>query len=270
MGGSWDNTTNILAGQLATDRIINVSASVAQLLLGLAGLSALSSELVGATKLIRGLVLITLLSTAAFTTATILRSQYGDVPFQISFVVTNFFSKVATCAVLMALAPTKKHRLPTLVVELTALFWVLYSVNWIARNTSPVSGPAFNLVSFWHGYAKYDILTDVGIILSPINCMRSTTLPLQKQVIVSLAFLPRILSSLSALARWRLLKTAAQDDRDISVAGIIWDSCQGTAREEEQAQGIDKAAKGSRSNGVEVRAANNLVSRASRERSDES
>ncbi|RMZ87072.1 hypothetical protein DV736_g5699, partial [Chaetothyriales sp. CBS 134916] len=285
MPESWDKTMNMLAGN---DEIISVSASIAQVLLGLAAVSALSSELLGAIKLIRGLVFITLLSTTVFTTSTILRTQYGDVAFQMCFVVTNFLSKIATCAVLMALAPTKKHRLPTLVVEVTALFWAIYSIYWIANRTLSVSTgtllqteESFNLLDFWRGYAKFDILIDLGIVLSPINCVRSTALPLQKRVILCLAFLPRILATLSALARYWLLKVVVQYSSDISREGWLYNmatvtqvffgvlsalaphltpfrstilgSCQSKKVEEtKQEHDNDSTNRWSRSNGVEV------------------
>ncbi|RMZ81294.1 hypothetical protein DV737_g2570, partial [Chaetothyriales sp. CBS 132003] len=224
--------------------------------------------------------------------------QYGDVAFHICFVVTNFLSKIATCAVLMALAPTKKHRLPTLVVEVTALFWAIYAVYWITSNpvlacarTLSQTEQAFNLLDFWRGYAKFDILTDVGIVLSPISCVRSTTLPLQKRVIVCLAFLPRTLVILSALGRWWLFEVGVQHSSNISAEGRLYimatvtqvffavlsalaphltpfrgsirGSCQSTtAGQTKQEHDTDKTDRGSRSNGVEVVAANHPNSRA--------
>jgi hypothetical protein len=139
------------------------------------------------------------------------------------FILTNSLAKIATCAVLMALAPIKLYRLPTLLIEVIVLFWTIRSLVMITSKctTIDMSVVCLDARSFWSGYCRLDVITDIGIMLSPLNLIRTLDLSMAKKATICLAFGTRLLSTLVSLFRVSSLGMLDQNGRDGVISGEL-------------------------------------------------
>ena len=123
----------------------------------------------------------------------------------------------------MALAPTKKHRLPTLALEVIVLIWAIISLYSVVKHQ--VKLPKSNLsmaeryseqAMFWSWYAKHDVLTDLAVMLSPFTLVGKLQFSLQTKTAICLAFSLRILVIISALFRINQMDRMPHDGADLT------------------------------------------------------
>ncbi|EXJ85472.1 hypothetical protein A1O1_05836 [Capronia coronata CBS 617.96] len=152
--------------------------------------------------------------------------QKAEYAWNILYIVSLSLAKLSTLSLLLALAPSKRYRIPMLAVGSVVVLWALSSSLASAFQCNfphsylITTNVCFDQTAFWIATGIVDILTDVAIMGMPIYLVYNLQLPRQKKVAVCFAFSFRV--GAVGCTIWRLCEVHVLFNRRSDITFHSW------------------------------------------------